>query len=193
MGPVSFEVEAVDSCMRRVLYILSQLADEDIDWLVSVGEKIELPAGESIIREGVSIDAMYIVLAGRFSVVVGRQQQKLADLAAGEMVGEISLIDSRPPTATVTATEPSVVLCVHQSAVNARLRTNQAFASRLYKAIAVFLAQRLRSTVMSLGYADSTSLDEQAEMQDEIDPELLDLLSLAGARFNHILDRLQRI
>lgn len=179
--------------MRRVLYILSQLADEDIDWLVSVGEKIELPAGESIIREGVSIDAMYIVLAGRFSVVVGRQQQKLADLAAGEMVGEISLIDSRPPTATVTATEPSVVLCVHQSAVNARLRTNQAFASRLYKAIAVFLAQRLRSTVMSLGYADSTSLDEQAEMQDEIDPELLDLLSLAGARFNHILDRLQRI
>lgn len=192
MGPVSFETEAAGSCMRRVLYILSQLADEDIDWLVSVGEKLELPAGESIIREGESIDAMYIVLAGRFSVVVGRQQQKLADLAAGEMVGEISLIDSRPPTATVTATEPSVVLRVRQAAVNARLRTDQAFAARLYKAIAVFLAQRLRSTVMSLGYADSNSLDEQAEMQDEIDPQLLDLLSLAGARFNHILDRLQR-
>lgn len=177
--------------MRRVLYILSLLADEDIDWLVSVGEKLEIPAGETIIQEGQTIRAVYIVLAGRLSVVVGQKQQKLADLAAGEMVGEISLIDSRPPTATVTATEPSVVLCVSQAAVNARLRTNQAFAARLYKAIAVFLAQRLRHTVMSLGYADSGTLDEETEAQDEIDPQLLDSLSLAGARFNHILARLQ--
>ena len=72
-------------------------------------------------------------------MTVGRGQSKLADLSAGEMVGEISLIDSRPPTATVTATEPSVLLRVSQSAINARLRSDQAFASRLYKAIAVFL------------------------------------------------------
>lgn len=178
--------------MRRVLYILSLLADEDIDWLVSVGSKVELPIGETVIREGEPIDAMYIVLAGRLSVMVGEKKQKLADLTAGEMVGEISLIDSRPPTATVTATEPSAVLRVRQSDVHARLRIDQAFASRLYKAIAVFLAQRLRSTVMSLGYSNATSLDEQTEQFDEIDPQLMDLLALAGARFNHILDRLQR-
>lgn len=177
--------------MRRVLYILALLADEDIDWLVSVGEKQDIPAGGTIVTEGETIREIYIVLAGRFSVVVGEQRQKLADLAAGEMVGEISLIDSRPPTATVTAAENSVVLHVSQSAVHARLRSNQAFAARLYKAIAVFLAQRLRHTVMSMGYAESRILDEGAEAQDEIDPELLDSLSLAGARFNHILDRLR--
>ena len=44
---------------------------------------------------------------------------------------------------------------------------------------------------MSLGYADSNNLDEETEAQDEIEPQLLDSLSLAGARFNHILDRLQ--
>jgi CRP-like cAMP-binding protein len=177
--------------MRRVLYILSLLDDDDVDWLVSVGEKQSIPTGGTIVTEGQPVQAIYIVLAGRFSVTVGRGQSKLADLTAGEMVGEISLIDSRPPTATVTATEPSVLLRVSQSAVNARLRTDQAFASRLYKAIAVFLAQRLRRTVTSLGYSDSRILDEETEVQDEIDPQLLDSLSLAGARFNHILGRLQ--
>jgi CRP/FNR family cyclic AMP-dependent transcriptional regulator len=177
--------------MRRVLYILALLSDEDIDWLVSVGEKQEIPAGSSIIIEREPIRAIYIILAGRFTVVVGQQEQKLADLSAGEMVGEISLIDSRPPTATVTAAAASVVLRISQTAVNARTRTDQAFAARLYKAIAVFLAQRLRHTVTTLGYSDANDLDEDVEARDEIDPELLDSLSLAGARFNLILDRLR--
>src|ERR1700704_2957690 len=130
--------------MRRIFYILSLLSDDDVDWLVSVGERFDIPAGETIITEGEGIRAIYIILAGRFTVTVGERRTKLADLSAGEMVGEISLIDSRPPTATVTATEPSVVLRMNHTMVHARLRTDSAFAARLYKAIAVFLAQRLR-------------------------------------------------
>jgi CRP/FNR family cyclic AMP-dependent transcriptional regulator len=177
--------------MRRIFYILSLLSDDDVDWLVSVGERLDIPAGKAIITEGEGIHAIYIILAGRFTVTVGERRTKLADLSAGEMVGEISLIDSRPPTATVTATEPSVVLRMSDTMVHARLRTDSAFGARLYKSIAVFLAQRLRSTVTSLGYSTSQSLDEDIEAQDEIDPDLLDSLSLAGARFNVILDRLQ--
>ena len=105
--------------MRRVLYILSLLTDEDIDWLIGVGERQQIAAGSAIVNEGQPIQAIYLVLSGRFSVVVGNQKQKLADLATGEMIGEISLIDSRPPTATVIAMEPSVVLRVSKSAVNA--------------------------------------------------------------------------
>lgn len=177
--------------MRRILYILSLLSDDDVDWLVSVGERMTLAAGQSIVREGEPIEAVYLVLSGRFTVTVGRESRLLADLTAGEMVGEISLIDSRMPTATVTASEPSVVLCVDRAKVQARLRTDPSFAARLYKAIAVFLAQRLRNTVTNLGYAESRSLDEDIEAQDEIAPEMLDAVSLAGARFTMILDRLQ--
>ncbi len=177
--------------MRRIFYILSLLTDDDVDWLVSVGERLKIAVGETIVTEGEAVRAIYIVLAGRFSVTVGERQAKLADLSAGEVVGEISLIDSRLPTATVTATTPSVVLRLSDRVVHARLKSDHAFAARLYKAIAVFLAQRLRQTVTTLGYSASQSLDEDTEALDEIDPELLDSLSLAGARFNVILDRLQ--
>jgi CRP-like cAMP-binding protein len=176
--------------MRRVLYILSLLTDEDIDWLVGVGERQPIASGAAIVNEGQPIQAIYLVLSGRFSVVVGAQKYKLADLSAGEMIGEISLIDSRPPTATVIATEPSIVLRVGQSAIHAKLKNDQAFAARLYKAIAVFLAQRLRHTVVTLGFADSRKLDEELDASDELDPELLDSVALGGARFNSVLDRL---
>jgi CRP/FNR family cyclic AMP-dependent transcriptional regulator len=176
--------------MRRVLYIFSLLTDEDIDWLIGVGERQQIAAGAAIVNEGQPIQAICLVLSGRFSVVIGDQKHKLAELSAGEMIGEISLIDSRPPTATVIATEPSAVLRVSQSAINTKLKNDQAFAARLYKAIAVFLAQRLRHTVVTLGFADSRNLDEEIEARDEIDPELLDSVALGGARFNSVLDRL---
>lgn len=108
------------------------------------------------------------------------------------MVGEISLIDSRPPTATVRALTKSVVLRIRRQSINLRLESNKAFAARMYKAIAVFLAQRLRTTVTSMGYSETQTLDEGSEDEDEISPDLLDSLSLAGARFNVILERLQQ-
>ncbi len=177
--------------MRRVLYILALLDDSDIDWLTSVGECQSVATQATIITKGVLLDDLYIVLKGKFSVELDNSGTQLAQLSSGEMVGEISLIDSRPPTATVRALEPSVVLRVRRQAINLRLESNKAFAARMYKAIAVFLAQRLRSTVTSMGYSGSRTLDDEIEFEDEISPDLLDSMSLAGARFNVILERLQ--
>jgi CRP/FNR family cyclic AMP-dependent transcriptional regulator len=176
--------------MRRVLYILAMLDDEDIDWLVSVGREEQVATGEAIITEGEPLEAIFIVAGGRFSVVVGRGNV-IESLSAGEMLGEVSMLDSRPPTATVVASEPSTVLRIDRSAVLARLRANTGFAARFYKALAVFLAQRLRKTVATFGYGALHAEDSEPGQEDEIDPDLLDSLSLAGARFNMILERLR--
>lgn len=178
--------------MRRVLYILALLDDSDIDWLTSVGERQSVSASTSIISEGVPLDDLFIILSGKFTVQLGSAKTKIAELWSGEMVGEISLIDSRPPSASVVAVTPSVVLRIRRQAINMRLETNKAFAARMYKAIAVFLATRLRNTVASMGYSGTQDLDEESESEDEISADLLDSMSLAGARFNVILDRLQQ-
>ncbi len=177
--------------MRRVLYILALLDDSDIDWLTSVGESQSISVKSMIITKGVPLDDLFIILSGKFAVEIDAAGTQLAQLSAGEMVGEISLIDSRPPTATVRALESSVVLRIRRQAINMRLDSNKAFAARMYKAIAVFLATRLRSTVTSMGYSGKQDLDDEAESEDEISPDLLDTMSLAGARFNVILERLQ--
>ena len=70
---------------------------------------------------------------------------------------------------------------------------DSAFAARFYRALGVFLASRLRKTQQRLGYGGDTSiLDDDVQHEDELDPELLDSVALAGARFKWILERLRR-
>ena len=72
-----------------------------------------------------------------------------------------------------------------------RQRVDTAFASRFYRALGVFLADRLRSTVGRMAYGDAQMLDEDVEAEDEISPDLMETLDLAAARFQSILDRLR--
>lgn len=179
--------------MKRVLFILGLLADTDIEWLVVAGQKRKLSEGEALVTEGVALDALFIMLDGRLAVIIQKDGQPLEvdTIGAGEVVGEVSLLDSRPPTATVTCKEAAVVLQVSHLALQAKLDTDEGFAARFFRALAVFLAHRFRHRVSGLGYAGSQELDEKTRSPDEIDVSVLDNVVLAGARFRWMLDRLK--
>jgi CRP/FNR family transcriptional regulator, cyclic AMP receptor protein len=85
--------------MKKILFMLSELADQDLDWLLYVGRKEKLPAGTTLIQEGFTIDTFYIVLTGKLSVTIDAIGKEIAQLDSGEVVGEISFIDNRPPLA----------------------------------------------------------------------------------------------
>jgi CRP-like cAMP-binding protein len=176
--------------VRKVLYILGLLEDADINWLIGVGQRRRVPAGERLITEGEPISHLNIVING--SVEVYARGKLLAQLGQGEVVGEISLLDSRPPSATVSATENTIVLAVPFTELRAKLGRDPGFAARLYQALGVFLAQRLRNINLQLiiGTSPGFKLEEDEEELDEIDPEVLERITLAGSRFKWIIDRL---
>ena len=177
--------------MRKVLYILGQLGDEDIEWLIANGRRERVPAGAVLIHEGRTIDAVYVVLDGLLSVATAALQDKdLAQLGAGEIVGEMSFVDARPPSASVRARRDSLVLAIPRSRLAAKLEQDVAFAARFYRAVAVFLSDRLRNTVSRFGYGGGGGLDENVTYDDELDEGVLDNVHLAGARFQRILQRL---
>src|SRR5438270_2403022 len=95
--------------MRKALYLMGILNDKDIEWLIRVGQIRRVEAGSVLIRQGVKIDCLFIVLDGKLCVRLN-DRTTIAYLAQGEIVGEISFLDSRPPTASVIATETSRVL-----------------------------------------------------------------------------------
>ena len=172
--------------MRKVLYMLGQLNDDDIEWMLGVGARRRLPAHATLIREGQPIDALYIVLDGILSIqVAALGNQEINRLGAGEIIGEMSFVDARPPSATVTALSDSLVFELGRAQLNARLESDAPFAARFYRALAVFLADRLRNTVGRLGYGTTAEDD-----RDELDDSVLDTVHLAGARFERILKRL---
>jgi CRP-like cAMP-binding protein len=173
--------------MRKALVFLGILDDSDIEWMLRNGEKQRVPTGTVLIQQGRQSDFLYFVLDGQF-LVSTHTAARVAVLNAGEVLGEISLVDSRPPTASVSAVVESRVGVVPRALLQQKLRQDVGFASRFYHSIAVFLADRLRTTTGQLGSGE-LELDEHIEDLDEMAPHVLDNISLAGLRFSEMQRR----
>ena len=167
--------------MRKALYFLGILNDTDTEWMIRNGTKMKIAPGTVLIEQGKPAEWLYFVLDGAF-IVYTRSAPRIAALKAGEVVGEISFVDSRPPTASVRADVESKVGAIPRSALTEKLHEDIGFASRFYQSIAVFLADRLRTTVGSLGVQE-LGLDESIEDADELASHLLGNVSMAGTRF----------
>ena len=172
--------------MRKVLYILGELTDDDLGWLIDAGVTRRVKPKTAIIEQGVALDTLYIVLEGELSVRIGGAGgREVARLGAGEVVGDMSLLDSRPPNATVTAVDPTTLYCVAQTALQTKLRRDVGFAARFYRALCLFLANRLSATTLSAGEGSG-----EAAREAEIAPDLLESVSLAGARFSMFVEKM---
>jgi CRP-like cAMP-binding protein len=177
--------------VKKVLYIFGRLSDEDIEWLITNGKKERFEAGVVLIREGEKIDWLYICLEGTLIVTVGGEKgKKVAELAAGEIVGEMSFVDSRPPSATVTAGQSSLVYSIRREELVRKIEGDDGFAARFYHAIAIFLADRLRASIALYGYGNIDSQLERAKESDELDEMIMDYVHLAGDRFHRMLTRM---
>ena len=158
--------------MRKILFIFGQLTDNDVTWLARVGRRLRVPAGAVLIEQGVPVETLYIVLHGELKVTDAGASREIARLSAGEVVGEMSFIDARPPSATVSAATDSVVYAVSKARLAQELEANPPFAARFYKAVATFLSDRVRK-----------ALGEDPN-PDELDTNVLDNVDRAGARFD---------
>src|SRR5206468_2225629 len=107
--------------MKKVLYVLGQLSDTDVEWLITHGRREQVPRGTVLIQEGRPTHALYLVLDGTLEVTVAvLGEQPVSRLGCGEVVGEMSFIDALPPSATVTALEDAVVLAVPRQELAAK-------------------------------------------------------------------------
>jgi CRP/FNR family cyclic AMP-dependent transcriptional regulator len=180
--------------MRKALFFLGILNDSDIDWMIAAGAKQDVSPGDILIQEGKPVAFVYLVLDGQLAVSVSALGNRdVARLRCGEVVGEMSFVDSRPPSATVRALENSSVLAIPRGRLHTKLTQDIQFAARFYRAIAIFLSDRLRGTVGLLGYGAGQSLHQDSMYGDELDIDTLDTLSLAGARFDLLQRRLRAI
>ncbi len=173
--------------MRKVLYIMGVLNDEDVGWLVQNGKSQRVPTETVLIERGNPIDSLYILIEGQF--LVYSEKVEIARLQSGEVVGEISFVDSRPPLASVKAATDSRVLAIPKDALHLKLEKDPGFASRFYRSLAIFLADRLRTTTSRFGYG-KPSQTVAFEDPDELPPEMMDAVDAASARFDDMIKRL---
>ncbi|MFL6198851.1 MAG: cyclic nucleotide-binding domain-containing protein [Thermoanaerobaculia bacterium] len=179
--------------MRKVLFLFGQLSDDDLEWMLRAGRKRTLREGDVLIWQGVPVDEVFILLEGRLAVWLKLrrgEEREIARLQAGEIVGEMSFVDARPPSATVKAVEDSTVFGIAKAVLSAKLAADQGFAARFYRALAIFLSTTVRERHRALGYGSDQDLEGMEEDDgDELDGNVLDGIYLAGERFDRMVKR----
>src|SRR5262245_23889587 len=81
-----------------------------LEALTAESDRRVMRRGEVLVREGEPADSFFIVLSGRFTVYRGNSNDLVAEIAQGELVGEIGFFAGLPRTATVIAARDSIVL-----------------------------------------------------------------------------------
>ncbi len=87
--------------------------------------RLEYIAGRTVFREGDTPDVAYLVEAGEVTVSAVREGQvvTLATLRAGDLLGEMAVIDDAPRTATAIAKTDCVLMPIDRAAIAERLET----------------------------------------------------------------------
>ena len=167
--------------MRKALYILGDLDDRDLIWLAAEGAVRRAAAGETLIRAGAPVRELFFVTEGELAVKTPAGRE-VARLGVGDVIGEMSFVEKNSPSVSVEAVSAARLLAVPRETLVAEVAANPAFAARFYRALAVFLSDRLRST---------TAAGAGEEVDNELDEGLLDNLHVAGDRMLRLIDMLE--
>lgn len=122
-----------------------------IDQLVSIiGHPKAVKAGDIVVNEGDPPDNVYIVRSGTVEVLKGaigvETTYRIAELGVGDTIGEVSLLDSGPRSATVRALEDVSLLAIPIDEINALSQSEVSIDTRMKINLAYELGHRLRSS-----------------------------------------------
>lgn len=119
--------------LRRVA-LFSGLSKKELERVAAAGSEIDVTAGKVIMEQGHSGADAFVVLKGTF--VVRRNGRKLAELNAGDIFGELALLDDGPRSATVQCISEGSVLAIGRGEFRAVLDDIPTLSHKLLAAMA---------------------------------------------------------
>src|SRR5690606_23035361 len=130
--------EAMDEVLARS-GIFQGVDQEAAEALAKEREMVEARKGEGVFNEGEPGDCLYIVLSGK--VKVGRRasdgrQNLIAIMGPSDMLGELSLFDPGPRTATATAVTDCRLARLRKQALRPWLTNRPEIAEQLLRVLA---------------------------------------------------------
>ena len=94
----------------RGVPLFGGLDQEALERIAALAKEATFQDGEALMSEGDAGHELYVLTDGRLSVT--REGKQIRELKPGDFLGEISLIDGQPRTATATAVGPVSALVI---------------------------------------------------------------------------------
>lgn len=138
-----------DSIIARIP-LFERMSPEEREELRGMMSQTTLRRGEVLFNEGDSGDRLYILLTGKVKLghtSVDGRENLLAVLGPGEIVGELTLFDPGPRSATATAVATTELLALEHNQLMGFIDSHPTLAKDMLRALAVRL--RLTNTALA--------------------------------------------
>ncbi len=128
--------------LKRV-QLFEDLDQRSLDSIANSAVEQSYQAGQEIVRQGDTGVGAFIIRSGRVEVVQerGGSSERIGELKAGDVFGEMALLDEFPRSATVRAIEPTTCLGIQRWHFRGILESHPQIALALLPV----LTRRLRS------------------------------------------------
>jgi len=120
---------------------------DDARRLLPYWRLVDAPSGAALMAEGDQLHTghMLLVLEGQVTVDSGADHVALAVVGAGQLLGELALLDGQPRSASCTAMTPVRAAAMSRQALQRLLEEQPALAAKLLALIAQRIGERLRA------------------------------------------------
>ncbi len=145
---------------NKILQILSNfeifkdLTEDDVKLIQANCQRLKFIKSDILMKEGQVNSAIYIIIKGQVEVCLPEQdggaefkrptKVKLAIEKEGDFFGEYSLIDSKPASASIIATQDGELIKITKHNLDNILGNNDRIAKTVYLNILKILIERLR-------------------------------------------------
>lgn len=142
------------------------------------GQVKELKKGDILFRENDPSDCLYVIKKGRIAVTKakGSGEIELAELGAGEMIGEMAFFDNAPRSAGGRAKTDSVVIVLPFSALYAQFKNFPEWLKAMVKTINT----KLRDANKKIKNLEQLSKEEPTMFSSHMITRLCAIISLVG-------------
>lgn len=126
--------------------IFAALSAQSLKNLASYGRYDELAAGTELVREGARQDRLYVVVSGRLALTAkrGAKDVPVSEAHPGECLGEVSLLEPGPATATIRVVENAVLWSLDTTGLRIFISDHHGGAGAFLMGMASCLSARLR-------------------------------------------------
>ncbi|HAN30537.1 MAG TPA: hypothetical protein DCQ06_02975 [Myxococcales bacterium] len=152
----------------RALPSLQTYTNSELKLLATVAPARRYKPGDSLCEEGQSAFSCFVIVTGEVDVMkrFEHQEQKLATLEAGAIVGQMALVDKSNRSATLIAATPTIALELTRDVFERLLEAHSRLGLRFQHQIAVAGIRQLRVATAKLAEVLEVEVEESPSDAD---------------------------
>lgn len=167
----SDEIRAEEFLSRAPLF--ARLESRQLHRLAELCVPRSYDTGEEIVVEGSTGLGLFVITGGRVEVTRGTGEEKVvfAELGSGDLLGEMSLVDDQPRSATVRTLEPTTCLLITRGSFQSLVDREPDIAWCIVPVLATRLRALQEELIAGGGGAGAAQAVEDVTWSEDADDE----------------------